>query len=162
MNDTSALLAELLPLEPPEVSLVPAVGWWILLLAVLALITIVWFFIRRYHRQRWLREARNELEVLRRWPADQDDAREFLTAVSVLLRRVLIKSTSRAEIAPLHGEEWLSRLDALAGDTIFRNEFGPLLSEGPYRRSASITPEERQSLITASETVIKRSVKSHV
>lgn len=158
MNDTDALLAELHPLEVPEVSSMPAMGWWLVSLAVFAALLILWFMTQRYRQRRWLRDAAKELDAISRQSTDAD-AREFLSALSRLLRRVLIKRESRAAIASLQGDEWLIRLDALLGDNVFCSELGLLLSEGPYRRSTVMTMEDRQALIDASATVIRRAGK---
>ncbi len=160
MNDVSALLAELHPLEAPDVGIIPALGWWILLLLFIACCVLVGFLIKRYRRRRWLRDAKLELELLRQLPAESD-GREFLTATSRLLRRVLIKRDSRAAVAALHGDEWLARLDSLLGENVFQSELGPLLSEGPYRRSTSLTDQDREALLQASASVIHRAGKSN-
>lgn len=159
MNDNDALLAELHPLEVPDVSSVPATGWWAVLLIVIAMLLVIWFMIRNYRQRRWLRDATQELEAISSQSAESDP-HAFLSALSQLLRRVLIKRDSRAAVASLQGDEWLNRLDELHGDGAFRSKLGLLLSEGPYQRTASLTMEDRQALINASATLIKRAGKS--
>ena len=159
MNDNDALLAELHPLEVPDVSSVPAIGWWVVLLIVIAMLVVTWFMVRNYRQRRWLRDATQELEAISS-QCEETDPHVFLSALSQLLRRVLIKWDSRAAVASLQGDEWLNRLDELHGEGVFRSELGLLLSEWPYQRTAALTMEDRQALITASATLIKRAGKS--
>ena len=159
MNDSDALLAELHPLEVPDVSSVPAAGWWVVFLIVIVVLLVIWFMLRNYRQRRWLRDATQELEAISR-QCSETDPHAFLSALSQLLRRVLIKRDSREAVASLQGDEWLNRLDELHGDGVFRSELGLLLSEGPYQRIASISVEDRQALITASATLIQRAGKS--
>ena len=161
MNDNEALLAELHPLEVPVVSGVPATGWWVVLLIAIVMLLALWFMVRNYRQRRWLRDATQELEAISRQSAETDP-QAFLSALSQLLRRVLIKRDSREAVASLQGDEWLIRLDELHGDGVFRSELGLLLSEGQYQRTASMTMEDRQALIAASATLIKRAGKSDV
>ncbi len=159
MNDNDALLAELHPLETPDVSSIPAAGWWVVLLLALAALLLIRYMIKHYRQRRWLRDATQELEAIRR-QASESDSHAFLSALSQLLRRVLIKRDSREAVASLQGDDWLSRLDELHGGSVFQSELGSLLSEGPYQRTTAMTMEDRQALIRASATLIKRAGKN--
>ena len=83
MNDNDALLAELHPLEVPDVSSVPAIGWWVVLLIVIAMLVVTWFMVRNYRQRRWLRDATQELEAISS-QCEETDPHVFLSALSQL------------------------------------------------------------------------------
>ena len=93
MNDSDALLAELHPLEVPDVSSVPAAGWWVVFLIVIVVLLVIWFMLRNYRQRRWLRDATQELEAISR-QCSETDPHAFLSALSQLLRRVLINGAA--------------------------------------------------------------------
>jgi hypothetical protein len=112
----------------------PAPGWWlaaVLSLALLVLILRLW----RVRRSRTApaRAARAELGALRARLADGSDGRQFVAAISVLLRRLALVRFPPDQVAGLAGPQWLAFLDRTGGGGGFTQEPGRLLAEVPYR-----------------------------
>lgn len=111
----------------------PAPGWWVLavLLAVLLIVSTLWL-LRRYRAQRIRRRIMEELDALTANNAGEN-SEEFLTHLSVLLRRIALRRYSRERVASLTGGDWLRFLDDTGGGGEFEHGVGHLLETGPYR-----------------------------
>jgi hypothetical protein len=91
----------------------PAPGWWLLLLATAATVTLLYLGIRsllRYPFGSWHRDARNQLLALHRL-LPQLTAEQALRELSELLRRIAVVRIGRKEAAGLNGEAWLEWLE---------------------------------------------------
>jgi len=157
MNDQNALLEQLRDVAIPEVSGGIPWGW-----VALALICILLFFIvrqfkaaakRRHNLMQWHREAQAELASIR------DDAviqtsNELLVRCSELARKVMLVAEPRENVAALHGDAWLVKLDEVCVKPVFTQGMGRLLIEYPYKKTASIPPDDMQSLFNSLETLI--------
>lgn len=157
MNPNGDPLSELRDIvEPAGVSgWPPAPGWW--LLGVLVLLLLAWlFWVIRRQRARarhWSRTARASLEALAH--EHNDDDRRWLGELAVLVRRIALASAPRSTVAPLTGEAWLSRLDALAGSDAFSRGVGRRLIEGPWQREVSLSAADRAALIDLTDSLIR-------
>lgn len=115
----------------------PAPGWWMLLIVACALAAaLVWW------RRRKLAIAcapatlaRAELEKVRAAWVAQGDPQRFLRDISVWLRRASMSLTARREVAGLTGSEWQQQLADMAGEAVFSEAEGKLLTEASYRAS---------------------------
>jgi len=146
MSEKEALLAQLRDIQSPDVSLMPAAGWWMLLLGV-ALVTLLLFrFYKRYQRRGWQREARASLARLRA-EAGKSPVSQSLSATSKLVRRVVLAARPREEVASLEGEAWLDALDDICGKPLFKSGFGQLLDQGPYQRSPQLSTDDLHALL---------------
>jgi hypothetical protein len=115
----------------------PAPGWWLLLLLLIA--GVAAYRLWRVLRARALaptRLALVELEVLRGRLADGLGPREFVAALSQLLKRLALVRYRRDEVAGLSGADWLAFLDRSAGTTAFTQGAGSLLADSQFRASA--------------------------
>ncbi|MEL0192141.1 MAG: DUF4381 domain-containing protein [Halieaceae bacterium] len=146
--DPQALLAQLEPLrEPPAIGWWPlAPGWWLLAAAVLAalLYAVAW------SRQKWLsnRYRRLACAELTRW-RDQHQ-RVTLEQLNQLLKVTALQAWPSADVASLHGAEWVTFLS----DTAHRQnnaDFSPLLEA--YKSPTELATEP---LIDSSLQWIKR------
>ena len=99
-----------------------APGWWVLLalVCVLAIMAIVWTWLRR-RSARFL--ALRELEAIN---SERED--EFLTQISSLLRRVARRRSGGADV--LTGEAWSAFL--MEGKHGMSRDSATLLAIGPY------------------------------
>ena len=119
----------------------PAPGWWLLGLAVTALlVTGVVLLVRHWRAERYRRIALAELHTLQAsWQEHQDDL-AFVAGISLLLKRVALSVWPRADVAGLTGEAWVMFLD----DTVQTHEFsmgpGQVLIHGPYQRNIQADP----------------------
>jgi len=86
----------------------------------------------------WTDEAREMLARLgersrRADEASDEQVRDWLAEAAQLARRVALVDEPREEIAALHGEAWLQRLDALVGRPLFSVAPVSSLASAPYR-----------------------------
>lgn len=109
----------------------PAPGWWLLLIACLALMGGGLWLYRRIKRKTALKTARLLLAQLRNQTGSEPltNVREL----SALLRRVAISRDPRSQVAHLHGAAWLAFLDQDLSDAPFSTGIGRCLADVHYR-----------------------------
>ena len=148
MNQRDALLAQLQALQMPAPGPWQQLGAWLLpvLGCLLLLLLIVLWRRRRSRRNRWRREARDTLQQLRA-DVSVEPAAAILARCSALARRLLLVAEPRSDVASLHGDAWLARLDAAAKRPLFSQGFGRLLLDQPYQRSPQVPPHDLLALI---------------
>ncbi|MDX1519404.1 MAG: DUF4381 domain-containing protein, partial [Gammaproteobacteria bacterium] len=114
----------------------PAPGWWLLLLLIcLLIISVAWLIHRRRSRVRSpLVDARELLRKIRDEHANDPDPQRLVRDLSALLRRTAVSMDSRADVASITGEAWLTYLDAYVQDREFSQGVGRILADGPYRK----------------------------
>lgn len=146
MNSSEELIAQLRDIQAPDVSGLPAPGWWILAGAVLLVAVALFFVARRYKRRAWQREARAELARLR---SQMGTVRvsDSLSGVSRLVRRVALAARPREDVASLQGDAWLTVLDDIGGNSQFSNGFGQLLEQGPYQPDPQLDDHDLEALM---------------
>ena len=146
MNSSEALLSQLRGIQAPEVSGVPAPGWWLLAMIALLIVVALVFAARQYKRRAWRREARAELERIRS-QVGRVKSSESLSGVSRLVRRVALVVRPREDVASLQGDAWLAALDDIGGNSLFSNGFGQLLDQGPYQPDPQIDEQDLEALM---------------
>jgi hypothetical protein len=125
----------------------PAIGWWMLLAGILCLIGAgAWWWRRRIAiRHAPATIARQELEQLRIAWFQHCNTQRLVNEVSTWLRRAGMSLSSRHQAAGVTGESWWRLLDEIAGETIFDDTEGRLLTQTPYQgipaESASLDGE---------------------
>lgn len=110
----------------------PAPGWWGLAVLILALAGAAVYLWRRYRRPTVRKLA---LAELNRLEGEGLPATEKLRRLSMLLRRVGLSTSARAEVAGLTGQAWLLWLDRPLPQPRFSRGPGRLLLDAPYRPS---------------------------
>jgi Domain of unknown function (DUF4381) len=131
-----------------------APGWWVVLALASVLGGIVYWRRRAYQRS-WKGEVWRALAALDSRLVG-GNAQETAGALSVLLRRVAMQCSSRAECAGLEGQDWLRWLSSKDPGRFDWSCHGMLLIEIPYAPPGrSVSPESVKILIKA----VKRWVK---
>ncbi|MDM8568338.1 DUF4381 domain-containing protein [Thiotrichales bacterium HSG1] len=122
-----------------------APGWW-LLIGLIILLTIIFIYrIKRKQKNRnWQQMARQEWLQLR--PLNSP-AKEQLTFLSVLLRRIAVQKYGREACAGLSGEKWLAWLTKNDPQGFDWNKTGKILVETPYMPPDTIVEEQELDLI---------------
>jgi hypothetical protein len=124
----------------------PAVGWWIVLVCVLAVVAL-WGL--RYYRHYRRRVA---LKVLGRVLAALEQGAEPVTCLqqvsSVLRRFAMSIATDRSAVAGLVGSRWLRYLDSRWDRDLFANGPGGALVVAPYAPADSLSREDAVALTT--------------
>jgi hypothetical protein len=123
----SELYDRLVPPEAPvSISMWPqTTGWlWLALLAVVAIGSASWSYLRWKHATAYRCEALERLRL-----AGDDPA-----AIAVILRRAALSGFPRDEVAGLLGAEWLGFLDRTGRGTLFgASKAGQVLVRAPYK-----------------------------
>lgn len=146
MNDRNALLAELRELYVPSTSSLPAIGWWLLLVLIVALIALFRWKKKRVKNPRWLKDARAEIAQMRS-DISHEQVDNIVPQCSSLARRLALLVDENSEVASMIGDEWLSRLDNIVERPLFTEGPGHLLLDGPYKPEPTTEPATLVSLL---------------
>lgn len=110
-----------------------AIGWWILIIAALALIggagCALWYWVA--FRRSWKHDTLTKLAGLENH-LNGETARDILIDLSEYLRRIALRRFSRAECAGLMGDEWLQWLSHRDPKKFDWKNKGKLLIDAPY------------------------------
>ena len=111
----------------------PAIGWWLLVALVLALLIYAGYRLyQSWRSNRYRREAINELKQLRvDYQSHGDDAR-YIADFQTLLKRVALTHYPREDVARLTGESWVAFLDRTARSREFTMGKGQTLVDANY------------------------------
>lgn len=147
---------------PESISWWPlAPGWWITLgLLALAAVTVYLLKIFRDKQQLGKQSMQEFTTLVSQYQQDRD-ARQLLTSLSQLLRRVCITQFDDENIASLTGEAWLDFLDdALSNhkhqsSLSFRGELGNYLVTAQYKKSISIDEQRLDHLLILSKAWLR-------
>jgi len=153
MNDKEALLKQLRDVELPEVSSVPAPGWWLLMLLLALMVVAALYFYRRWRARLWQRQARAELQNIRSQLGDEPDS-SLLSRSSQLARKVVLAADQREQVAALHGEQWLAKLDDICGRPEFTQGIGRLLLDQPYQKNPALAEQDFNALFESLDVLI--------
>ncbi|MFK5971252.1 MAG: DUF4381 domain-containing protein [Candidatus Marithrix sp.] len=122
-----------------------AYGWWLLIgLIILLVIAIIYRIKRKKPGQNWRKVAREEWLNLR--PLNSP-AREQLTFLSILLRRIAVQQHGRDACAGLSGEKWLVWLTKHDPQGFDWTESGKILIEAPYMPPDTVIEDRQLDLI---------------
>ncbi|QEG35222.1 DUF4381 domain-containing protein [Bythopirellula goksoeyrii] len=107
---------------PPEVAAWPlALGWWVLIVAILALASYIGYTLwKRWQANAYRREALRDLE-----------SAEDVAAICEILRRCALAFTPRNTIAAMTGDNWVNWLYERSPEET-PSDIRRLLVSGPY------------------------------
>ncbi len=127
----------------------PAWGWWLLSLAIIAVVgSVVYILRRKKFRNAYRKSALTELRNIQMQFTTEKNA-EYLQAVSILLRRTALSGCGDQFNASLKGEDWLQWLDAQQAKSSmgFSNGVGRALLIGPYQKNPEFERHELHKLV---------------
>ena len=118
----------------------PAIGWWLLLLGVVAL--LVWACrqaLRAHRRRAPMRAALALLESLQaEHRAGRISAEQYLNQGNAVLKRLLVRALGRTEYADLSGQAWLEALNKLTETSVFTESASAVLGDARFGRSPAV------------------------
>lgn len=122
--------AEILP--PAGIDWLPQTpGWAVLGTLVLAwLLRRVYRALRRWHRNRYRREAAAALRTLQNQPPGQVQVAD----INQLLKRAALAGYAREQVAGLNGQCWIDFLNGECPAAVFTGAPADWLRDGPYRQ----------------------------
>jgi len=159
MEDQQALLDQLHGLQLPEVSPVPAIGWWLLAAMMCALFFVYRHYKKTYRQRFWYRQALVEISAIRDNPA-QLSLQDRLSKCSVLARQLAMVAIPRAQAAGTVGDDWLLQLDSLSGQTRFSKGAGQLLAQAPYQAKPTIAEHQITEISDSLEQLANTMLRS--
>jgi len=140
--------------EPPSVPFTfETVGWEIVgLLLVLILVVAAAFWVRRYIRNRYRREALKQLKQYQAgsWQVEQ---------VYLVLKQSAIHAYGRTTAGKLYGSDWLKFLED-SGKDVQLLKYEPELSAAIYRNQSLSSETARNFLENAKTWIITHAGKS--
>jgi len=125
----------------------PSIGWWLLALLVLwVLYVLAMRMLRIYRTKQQLKLLLAESDgLLAKFQANQQKT-QYLRSVSELLRRVVIHTAGRSDLAGASGNQWASALIDLSGEQSLQ-PVAQSLAEQTYRpQPGECDPEQVNKL----------------
>ena len=127
----------------------PAIGWWLLTLALMA--AIAWLSWRLAARWRRFRPARSAQALYREISRDLLAASispvQYVHRTSELLKRFAIHGSKDSAMAPESGDAWLRYLDGRYGQPAFSRGPGRCLGADRFRRDPDLDTRVLDGLI---------------
>jgi len=133
----------------------PAPGWWVLLLALLIVAALSCLAVR-WRRRSIKRAALRELEAAQRDFGSTGDTAELAASLSSVLRRVALARFARAEVAGLHGAEWLGFLANSGSGVGFPADVGASIERAVYAGPSSTSERDGEAWVVAARDWIGR------
>jgi len=154
MDEKDALVNQLRDIELPDVSNTPAPGWWALLVLIVALVLVGIFMLQRRRATLWQRQANQQLQSIRE-SVEHEPSINVLTSCSELARQVVLAVDQREQVAQLHGEAWLEKLDDICARPEFTQGIGQLLLDQPYQKQPAVAKQDLDALLDSMQVLIK-------
>ncbi len=158
MNERDEILSQLRDLELPTVSNTLAPGWWLLLLFVVLFAALAYYLYRRWQSRLWQREAQAELKLIREQLGSEPSI-ALLSHCSELVRKVVLAVDDREQVAALHGESWIEKLDDICARPEFSQGIGRLLVDHPYQKQPVITSHDLSALFDSVDVLINSAAR---
>lgn len=154
VDEKTELLNQLRGVEVPVVSGVPALGWWLLLLLVALSLLALFLKYKSHQRTLWKRQSVQEMQAIRE-RLGKDTSVESLSKCSALARKVVLAVDNREQVAALHGDAWLEKLDEVCARPEFSQGVGRLLLDRQYQKQTKVDQQDMESLFSSMDVLIK-------
>lgn len=119
---------------PPSISWWPlAFGWWVMISIVIAILVVIFILVRNYLKSSLKKDAAKELNSIEQMYLQTQDSTRCVSALSILLRRVILSQKQQVSAAGITGHAWLQLLDQYSGTCEFSQGPGKILLVGPYQ-----------------------------
>ena len=148
-----------------DIVLPPGIGWWPLApgwytLAVILLAVLAWFSYRslqRWLRNRYRREALQNLALLEQGLQDPEQRNASLRQLPALLKRAALSAYPRSEVASLSGKAWHDFLNSRVKNTLFDESTLITLDKVAYSSGdlSNVDAQAAASLFEASKGWLK-------
>ncbi len=146
---------QILPLEdiiaPNSVSIWPlALGWWLLLAMIIALVIGVFILYKNY-KKKW--SYRKEALSLLKNTQNTLDEKATINNYLECLKRTAISAYPAHNINALYGKDWVDFLNQQTPTPLFTDELARFICESQYQKAISI---DKQYVYTAVKSWIKK------
>lgn len=125
-----------------------AIGWWLVIAAILISCICLVFVIRRLYKYRrsWRYQAYKDLEDIR---SSNVNLKQMIQDLSVQIRIIAMQSTKRESCAGITGSKWLEWLEENDPKKFPWTTEGKVLIDAPYKPQDSIEATQIDKLIAA-------------
>jgi len=139
--------------EPDPISFwPPAPGWWIVLILTIAAVFLLRWWLKRDKSPRYKKLANEELKNIITNYEVQRNGYKTAGEISELIRKIMVLTDDRSEVAGMIDEEWLSYLDSKSGTDLFTKGAGRVLTTAIYQKESDIDVE---GLLAATKVLLK-------
>ena len=112
------------------------IGWAVVAVwAVTVVAILLWHFIRRWRRNRYRREAMQELSDLE--SQEGLDGQAVASAIATILKRTALAAYDRPQVADLYGQEWADFLCTSSANDSVVQEHAVAISNAAYAKDAN-------------------------
>lgn len=151
---------------PGEPSMWPlAIGWWIVIALLIALLVLTYFAIKKIRQSRKFKKY--QVEVLQQFTVLEDALKnkptnQTVAKINTLLRQIAINTYPREDTASLTGTDWLRFLDESGNTSNFMQGEGKVLIEAPYQNSVLTKTSLKSLKVDEFLTVVKGWIKTQI
>jgi len=139
--------------EPDPISFwPPAPGWWIVLVIIVAAIFLLRWWLKRDKSPSYKKLAYEALKNITTNYEVQRNGYKTAGEISELIRKVMVLTDDRSEVAGMIDEEWLSYLDLKSGTDLFTKGAGRVLTTVIYQKESDIDVD---GLLAATKVLLK-------
>ncbi len=140
-NLNPIFMPEPVPFEPVTL------GWYIIAsVFFLIVLLIIYRIIKKWRKNSYRRLAINELNQITPSLHQADTRRQALQQISILVKRVAMKSYSRSSVASLYGNDWINFLCEKNKRTKIHSATIKIITEDIYRSPDSLKNISREEL----------------
>lgn len=115
----------------------PAIGWWLLLLALILFAVGLYYGIQRYQKKwRYRKQALSLVKDCEQsWQPGLND-KAVLIELSTLLKRVAISAYPEQAVSKLYGKAWLDFLNQQTPSPLFNEHYRTFFESGLYQKES--------------------------
>ncbi|RYV02129.1 DUF4381 domain-containing protein [Shewanella sp. OPT22] len=153
MNAPNPALAQLKDIQTPDaIGVWPlAIGYWVaLVIAILAIIGLIYFYKKNKQQSLVKKAALSELNQM-----ELKTTQEFAVQINAILKRAALSYLKREQVAAIDGENWYQFLDSTLTESQ-KGQFKALLNQRYSKQDLS--NEQKQQLKTLAILWIKKSL----
>ncbi len=142
--------------EPDPVSFwPPAPGWWIVLLLFILLPFFIRWWLKKKMRPNFKKMANQELKnITSNYGVQRNDDKTAIE-LALLMRKVLVATDQRNEVAGLIDEEWLTYLDKKSGTNLFTQGAGRVVTTVIYQKKSQ-EKIDVEGLLKATQALLRK------
>ena len=140
--------------EPDPISFwPPALGWWLVLLMLIGLVFLYRWWSKRAKVPKYKKLAIEELKNISTNYEIQRNGHKTAGEISELIRKIMVLSDSRPEVAGLIDNEWLMYLDEKSDSDLFTKGAGRVLTTVAYQKESNT---DVVALLDATKVLLNR------
>jgi len=123
------------------------IGWYILAVVILLVtVFIIYRVIKKWEKNTYRRLAIKQLNEINQSLIPAENCHRAIQQISILLKRVALKSYRRQSVASLYGNEWITFLTTKSKRIKLHPSTTKIITESIYKSSGSVEDVNREEL----------------